>query len=93
MIGTLQNFETRLLFSSAQVEYIRAWLHATKLTKTMIPIPYSDCLLTESNLKNVSPIYFSDGGELRNSIKVRSPKRSFSRYLWIALMSLENWKE
>ncbi|KIM90889.1 hypothetical protein PILCRDRAFT_811386 [Piloderma croceum F 1598] len=68
-MGTLQNFETRLLFSSAQVEYIRAWLFATKLTKTLIPLPYSDCLLTESNLRNVSPIYFSNGGELRNSLK------------------------
>jgi hypothetical protein len=68
--GTLQNFETRLLFSSAQVEYIRAWLFATGLTKTLIPLPYSDCLLTESNLRNVSPIYFSNGGELRNSLKV-----------------------
>src|SRR5882762_7626578 len=70
--GTLQNFETRLLFSSAQVEYIRAWLFATKLTKTLIPLPYSDCLLLESNLRNVSPIYFSNGGELRNSLKVCS---------------------
>lgn len=64
--------ESRLLFSSAQVDYIRYWLHAMQLTKEVIPLPYSDCLLTESNLRNVSPVVYHDGGSLRNSIKVRA---------------------
>ncbi|KAI6047401.1 hypothetical protein EDC04DRAFT_2876436 [Pisolithus marmoratus] len=34
-LGTLQNFESRLLFSSAQVEYLRYWLHAMQLTKIL----------------------------------------------------------
>ena len=52
------------------MEYIREWLHATGLTKSLIPIPYSDCLLTESDLRNIAPIYFTNGGDLRNSLKV-----------------------
>ncbi|KAH7887666.1 hypothetical protein F5I97DRAFT_1861958, partial [Phlebopus sp. FC_14] len=67
--GTLQNFETRLLFSSAQVEYLRYWLHAMQLTKSLIPLPYSDCLLTESSLRHVSPVHFSSKEELRRALK------------------------
>lgn len=69
--GTFVTGESRLLFSSAQVDYIRYWLHAMQLTKEVIPLPYSDCLLTESNLRNVSPVVYHDGGSLRNAIKVR----------------------
>lgn len=69
-MGTLQNFETRLLFSSAQVEYIRYWLHAMQLTKHPIPLPYSDCLLTESSLRHVSPVHFSTREGLRKALRV-----------------------
>ncbi|KAI0068534.1 hypothetical protein BV25DRAFT_1791899 [Artomyces pyxidatus] len=69
-IGTLQNGEARLLFTSAQVEYIRYWLHATGLTKELIPLPYSDCLLTKSSLQNWSPVIYKTGGELRSANKV-----------------------
>lgn len=41
-----------------------------KLTKNIVPLPYSDCLLTESNLKTVSPVVYPDGGSLRQAIKV-----------------------
>lgn len=41
-----------------------------KLTKGIVPLPYSDCLLTESLLKTVSPVVYSDGFTLRNAIKV-----------------------
>ncbi|KAF9247299.1 hypothetical protein BU15DRAFT_38431 [Melanogaster broomeanus] len=68
-MGTLQNFETRLLFSSAQVEYLRYWLHAMQLTKHLIALPYSDCLLTESSLRNVSPVQFKTKEELRKALK------------------------
>ncbi|KIK92712.1 hypothetical protein PAXRUDRAFT_13075 [Paxillus rubicundulus Ve08.2h10] len=68
-MGTLQNFETRLLFSSAQVEYLRYWLHAMQLTKNLIPLPYSDCLLTESSLRHVSPVQFQTKEELRKALK------------------------
>ena len=71
-IGTLQNGETRLLFSSAQVDYVRYWLHAMKLTQDYIPLPYSDCLLTASELRTVGPIVFEDGGALRRASKVDS---------------------
>ena len=68
--GTLENGEARLLFSSAQVEYIRYWLHTMGLTKELIPLPYSDCLLTSSRLQNHSPVIFKTGGDLRQSLKV-----------------------
>ncbi|KDR83650.1 hypothetical protein GALMADRAFT_86044 [Galerina marginata CBS 339.88] len=69
-MGTFPTGEARLLFSSAQVDYLRYWLHAMKLTKNVVPLPYSDCLLTESNLKTISPIVYPDGGSLRQAIKV-----------------------
>ncbi|PPQ77435.1 hypothetical protein CVT25_011017 [Psilocybe cyanescens] len=68
-MGTFPTGEARLLFSSRQVDYLRYWLHAMKLTKDIVPLPYSDCLLTESNLKTVSPVVYPDGGSLRNAIK------------------------
>ena len=68
--GTLENGEARLLFSSAQVEYIRYWLHAMGFTKELIPLPYSDCLLTSSRLQNHSPVVYKTGTELRNALKV-----------------------
>lgn len=68
--GTLSSGEARLLFSSAQVDYIRYWLHAMGLTKHTISLPYSDCLLTESSLHTVSPVVYSDGSAVRAAIKV-----------------------
>jgi hypothetical protein len=68
--GILDNGEARLLFSSAQVEYIRYWLHAMGLTKELIPLPYSDCLLTSSRLQNISPVIYKTGGELHTALKV-----------------------
>ena len=70
VLGTLENGEARLLFSSGQVEYIRYWLHTMGLTKELIPLPYSDCLLTSSRLQNYSPVVFKTGSDLRNALKV-----------------------
>ncbi|EKM80129.1 hypothetical protein AGABI1DRAFT_73024 [Agaricus bisporus var. burnettii JB137-S8] len=61
--------ETRLCFSSAQIDYVRYWLHAMKLTKTLLPIPYSDCLIVTSDIKHVSTHTYQDGGSLRSAIK------------------------
>ncbi|KAJ3710451.1 hypothetical protein FB446DRAFT_477002 [Lentinula raphanica] len=68
-IGTLKSGETRLFFSSKQVDYIRYWLHALGLTKDLIGLPYSDCLLRLQDLRGVSPQNFKTGGELRNALK------------------------
>jgi hypothetical protein len=68
--GILENGEARLLFSSAQVEYIRYWLHAMGLTKELIPLPYSDCLLTSSRLQNISPVVYKTGSQLHLALKV-----------------------
>ncbi|KAF8989628.1 hypothetical protein BDZ89DRAFT_974678 [Hymenopellis radicata] len=67
-IGILLNGESRLLFSSKQVDYLR--LHAMQITTTRVPLPYSNCLLLSSELKAISPVYFKTGAELRNAIKV-----------------------
>ncbi|KDQ64564.1 hypothetical protein JAAARDRAFT_28209 [Jaapia argillacea MUCL 33604] len=69
-MGTLHNAETRLMFSSAQVEYIRYWLHAMKLTKSPIPIPSAESLLTESSLRNVSPVVYNDAASLKKALKI-----------------------
>ena len=68
--GTFPNGQSRLLFSSAQIDYVRYWLHAMGLTETEIPLPYSNCLLLESSLRQVSPISYKNGGDLRGAIKV-----------------------
>ncbi|KAJ7507915.1 hypothetical protein B0H11DRAFT_1969295 [Mycena galericulata] len=68
-LGTFHDGESRLLFSSAQVDYVRYWLHAMKLTKEIIPLPYSDCLLTASEFASVSPVKYLNGGALRGAVK------------------------
>ncbi|KAJ7276492.1 hypothetical protein B0H12DRAFT_1005097 [Mycena haematopus] len=68
-LGTFHDGQQRLLFSSAQVDYVRYWLHAMQLTSSIIPLPYSECLLTSSEFSNVSPVIYRDGGSLRSSIK------------------------
>ncbi|KAF8917973.1 hypothetical protein CPB85DRAFT_1374067 [Mucidula mucida] len=69
LTGILPNGQSRLLFSSKQVDYLRYWLHAMQITKTRVPLPYSNCLLLSSELKAVSPVYFKTGGELRMAHK------------------------
>lgn len=64
-LGTLSNGEKILLFSSAQINYVRYWLYTVGLTKNIIPLPYSDCLLTDADLKQVTTICFKTGGQLK----------------------------
>ncbi|KAJ7094672.1 hypothetical protein B0H15DRAFT_830457 [Mycena belliarum] len=52
------------------VDFIRYWLLSMKLTAGMIPLPYSDCLLTLSELKTVAPVTYKDGGSLRGAVKM-----------------------
>ncbi|KAL0949460.1 hypothetical protein HGRIS_009514 [Hohenbuehelia grisea] len=68
-LGTLSNGETRLMYSSAQMDYVRYWLHSMGYTKKMIPLPYSDCLMTSSELRFVSTIHYANGGELKKALK------------------------
>ncbi|KAH8813461.1 hypothetical protein DL96DRAFT_1535635 [Flagelloscypha sp. PMI_526] len=67
--GTFANGESRLLFSSKQVDYIRYWLHAMKLTKEMLPMPYSTCMLTASNLKHIAPSVYKTADDLKKGFK------------------------
>jgi hypothetical protein len=61
--------ETRLLFSSKQVEYLRYWLHAMQITPTLIPIPHSSYLLTDFGLRTVSPVTFSSAFAIKIAMK------------------------
>ncbi|KAK0498666.1 hypothetical protein EDD18DRAFT_1158624 [Armillaria luteobubalina] len=64
-MGQLRNGESRILFSSKQVDYARYWLHAMKFTEKLIPLPYSNCLLTKADLQTVSPAIYETGGALK----------------------------
>ncbi|KAF8591516.1 hypothetical protein K439DRAFT_1650751 [Ramaria rubella] len=68
-MGTLENGESRLLFSSQQVEYIRYWLHAVGFTESLLPLPSSHYLLTETSLKTASPVTYKTGAELKAAVK------------------------
>ncbi|KAK7061806.1 hypothetical protein R3P38DRAFT_3302936 [Favolaschia claudopus] len=68
-LGTFHDGKQRLLFTSAQVDYVRYWLHAMKLTKELIPLPYSECLLLPEEFSNVAPVVYRTGGDLRNALK------------------------
>lgn len=70
--GTFPSGEARLLFSSKQVDYLRHWLYKMQITKTILPLPYSNCLLVSSELKTISPARYATGGELKKAIKVHN---------------------
>ena len=40
------------------------------LTKDLIPLPYSDCILTPSRLRNHSHIVFETSDNLRKTLKI-----------------------
>lgn len=67
MLGTLQNGETRHLFSSCQIEFLCHYLYVSGLVNQRIPLPRSDYLLVEEDLKLVSPVTFPNGGALRKA--------------------------
>ena len=70
----------RLLLSSAQVEYIVYYLHAMGLTRAPIPLPSSEYLIREADLRNCSPDVYRDAEVLKRSIKVRPrPRRRRAR--------------
>ncbi|KAJ7498820.1 hypothetical protein FB451DRAFT_1203120 [Mycena latifolia] len=68
-IGTFPDGQSRLLFSSAQVDFLRYYLHRMQLTSEMIPLPYSECLLTQAEFSTVAPVIYKDGGSLRGAVK------------------------
>ncbi|KAJ6515797.1 hypothetical protein C8R45DRAFT_1140785 [Mycena sanguinolenta] len=68
-IGTFNDGEARLLFSSAQVDYLRYWMHAMKLTEQLIPLPYSDCMFLKSSIATATPTVFQSLGALSATSK------------------------
>ncbi|RPD67192.1 hypothetical protein L226DRAFT_529578 [Lentinus tigrinus ALCF2SS1-7] len=68
-LGTFENGEMRLLFSSAQIEYMRYYLHTIRLTKEAIPLPSSEYLIQPKDLVNISPDVYNDATVLKRAIK------------------------
>ncbi|KAF9652173.1 hypothetical protein BDM02DRAFT_3089827 [Thelephora ganbajun] len=68
-LGTLPNGEKRLMFSSAQIEYIQYWLHAMKLTREPIALPSSEWLIQASDLQHVSSVVYKNGQEFKKAQK------------------------
>ncbi|KAJ7179046.1 hypothetical protein C8R46DRAFT_622618 [Mycena filopes] len=69
-IGTFHDGQARVLFSSAQVEYLRFWMHAMKLTEDrLIPLPYSDCMFLKESVAVASPTVFESLSALRVTSK------------------------
>ena len=71
-LGTLPNGEKRLMFSSAQIEYIQYWLHAMKLTREPIALPSTEYLIQAKDLQHVSSVVYKDGQEFKKAQKVRA---------------------
>ncbi|KDQ12758.1 hypothetical protein BOTBODRAFT_34216 [Botryobasidium botryosum FD-172 SS1] len=69
-MGTMKSGESRLLFSSGQVEYIRYWLHAVGLTPSPIPLPSSHVLLLKSDLRAISPVTYDSPSVLKKALNV-----------------------
>ncbi|KAJ7929192.1 hypothetical protein B0H13DRAFT_940041 [Mycena leptocephala] len=55
-IGTFHDGQARLLFSFAQVDYLRYWLHSMRLTEALISLPYR--MLLESSVATTVPTIF-----------------------------------
>ncbi|EJD01095.1 uncharacterized protein FOMMEDRAFT_141811 [Fomitiporia mediterranea MF3/22] len=69
-IGTLPSGQLRLMFSSAQMEYARYWLHAMGFTKKLFPLPGSDWLLTKNVLRNISTAHYKSGDEVKYATRM-----------------------
>ena len=69
-LGTFPSGVARLLFSSAQIEYIRYWLHAMELTKELLPIPGGDWLIEPSDMTTCAPFVYKDAAVLKKAVKV-----------------------
>ncbi len=61
----------RLLFSSAQLEYLRYYMHTMGLTKEPIPLPSSEYLIQQKDLVHCSPDVYNEASVLKRAIKVR----------------------
>ncbi|KAF9076742.1 hypothetical protein BDP27DRAFT_1312511 [Rhodocollybia butyracea] len=51
------------------VDYVRYYLHKVGLTEKLVPLPYSNCLIREQDLRGVSTQVFRTGGELKKNFK------------------------
>ncbi|EJU06042.1 hypothetical protein DACRYDRAFT_45381 [Dacryopinax primogenitus] len=68
---TIPNGEQRLCFSSKQLEYMRYWLQAAKAIDKLedIPLPSSEYLILESQVKSVSPVTYRTPKDLKSAMR------------------------
>lgn len=65
---TLYNGESRLCFSSAQVEYARYYVKAVGLVDITLPLPSSHYLITKSMINAVSPVYYDKANTIKKDL-------------------------
>ncbi|KAJ7042879.1 hypothetical protein C8F04DRAFT_1219026 [Mycena alexandri] len=66
-LGKFAHGKSRYLFSSAQVEYLRYWLHSMNIAG-LIPLPSSETMFLESEV-DISPVTHPSIKSLRNALK------------------------
>ena len=69
-IGILPHGQSRLLFSSKQVEYARYWVHAMGYSKNLLPMPSGESLITRETLRHVSEMHCKTAEEIKIAVKV-----------------------
>ncbi|KAF7301750.1 hypothetical protein MIND_00740600 [Mycena indigotica] len=80
-VGTFHDGQARLLFSSAQVDYLRYWMHQMRLTTKLIPLPYSNCMFLNTDIASIEPTVFADLSLLSETSKVLSHPRRMNTHL------------
>ncbi|KAG9006050.1 hypothetical protein FRB94_001031 [Tulasnella sp. JGI-2019a] len=70
VLGTMRaNNEARMLFSTAQIEYIRYWLYEMGLTPQRIPLPRACYIITPDQLRTEIPVVYKTAADLRKALK------------------------
>jgi hypothetical protein len=50
---------------------MRYWLHKMGLTRTLAPLPYSECLVRRSALETLAPVVYKNAKTLKSAVKAR----------------------
>ncbi|KAG8891007.1 hypothetical protein FRB98_000016 [Tulasnella sp. 332] len=69
-LGTMKtNNESRMLFSTAQVEYVRYWLYEMGITPQQIPLPRACYIVTPDMLRSEVQTMYKTAQDLRKALK------------------------
>jgi hypothetical protein len=70
VLGAMNDGEQRLLMKTEQADYIRQWLYSVGLSQTMLPLPGSEFVLTESTFPFITQELFDDANMFKVTQKV-----------------------